>query len=61
MGIAIIIGTLSVVGGLLISFHYGTAGSATIAGLSVLQFFIVLAAKELSTALRRRSSPAFAT
>lgn len=60
MGIAICIGTLSVVGGLLISFHFGTAGSATISGLSVLQFFVVLSVKELATALRRRSAPAFA-
>ena len=61
MAVAIAVGMLSVVGGLLISFHFGTAGSATIAGLSVLQFFVVLAVKEVSMALRRSVQPAFAT
>jgi len=28
--------------GLLISFHYGTAGGATMAGISVLEFFAVM-------------------
>ena len=61
MAVAIVVGMLSVVGGLLISFHFGTAGSATIAGLSVLQFFVVLAVKEVSMALRRSAEPALAT
>lgn len=61
MAVAIAVGMLSVVGGLLISFHFGTAGSATIAGLSVLQFFVVLAVKEVSVALRRSVEPALAT
>lgn len=61
MAVAIAVGMLSVVGGLLISFHFGTAGSATIAGLSVLQFFVVLAVKEVSMALRRSVQPALAT
>ncbi len=61
MAVAIAVGMLSVVGGLLISFHFGTAGSATIAGLSVLQFFVVLAVKEVSMALRRSVEPALAT
>ncbi len=61
MAVAIAVGMLSVVGGLLISFHFGTAGSATIAGLSVLQFFVVLAVKEVSMALRRSAEPALAT
>lgn len=50
-------GALAVVIGLEISFHHGTAGGATMAGMSVLQFFIVLVARETTTALRRRSSP----
>ena len=61
MGVAIVVGMLSVVGGLLISFHFGTAGSATIAGLSVLQFFVVLAVKEVSMTLRRSVEPSLAT
>lgn len=60
MGVAIVVGTLSVVGGLLISFHFATAGSATIAGLSVLQFFVVLAVKEIAAVFRRSASPAIA-
>ncbi len=58
MGVSILIGSLSVVAGLLISFHFGTAGGATISGLSILQFFVVLAVKELAVALRRTESPA---
>ncbi len=42
MAVSIILGTIAVVVGLIVSFHYGTAGGATMAGLSVLQFFIVL-------------------
>ena len=61
MGVSIVIGTLSVVAGLLISFHFGTAGGATISGLSVLQFFVVLAVKEAAVALRRSDNPALAT
>lgn len=47
------LGSLAVVTGLLLSFHYGTAGGATIAGLSVLQFFVVLLAHEISGTLRQ--------
>ncbi len=39
------LGALAVIIGLLLSFHYGTAGGATIAGLCVLEFFLVLAAR----------------
>jgi len=39
------LGALAVVAGLLLSFHYGTAGGATIAGFCVLEFFLVLAAR----------------
>lgn len=53
MAVSILLGSVSVVAGLLVSFHYGTAGGATIAGLSVLQFFIVLACREVLIALRR--------
>ena len=39
------LGALAVIIGLLLSFHYGTAGGATIAGLCVLEFFLVLTAR----------------
>ncbi len=42
MVVAIAWGAIAVTLGLAISFHYDTAGGATMAGLSVLQFFIVL-------------------
>ncbi|MGH2739150.1 MAG: zinc ABC transporter permease AztB [Actinomycetota bacterium] len=42
---AVVLGVLSVVGGLLISWHAGTAAGATMAGLSVAVFFLVLAAR----------------
>ena len=51
------LGAVAVVAGLVVSFHYGTAGGATIAGFSVLQFFIVLIASEVVVALRHRGSP----
>ena len=38
---SVLLGAVAVVAGLLVSFHYGTAGSATIAGFSVAQFFLV--------------------
>jgi ABC-type Mn2+/Zn2+ transport system permease subunit len=45
-------GTLAVLLGLLVSFHLGTATAATIAGLSVLGFFLVLAAQASYAAVR---------
>ena len=53
MLISMVCGALAVVAGLLVSFHHGTAGGATIAGFSVLQFFVVLAVRELLDAVRR--------
>lgn len=47
MAVSVAIGSLAVVVGLLISFHHGTAGGATIAGVSVGFFFVVLLAVEL--------------
>jgi manganese/iron transport system permease protein len=49
-----IIGVLSVVSGLVVSYHWGTAGSATMAVIPVILFFVVLSAKSL----RHRHSPA---
>lgn len=50
---SMLLGAAAVIAGLLVSFHYGTAGGATIAGFSVLQFFIVLVVMEAMAALRR--------
>jgi ABC-type Mn2+/Zn2+ transport system permease subunit len=52
MGVSFLVGTVSVVAGLLISFHYGTATAATIAGLTVLVFFVVLTLREAVDAIR---------
>ncbi len=56
MVVSILVGTLAVVVGLVVSFHYGTAGGATMAGFSVLQFFIVLVGKELKQAFNKLKS-----
>lgn len=60
MALAVVLGAASVVIGLATSFHEGTAGGATIAGVAVAQFFLVLLAQEALRALRRarRSAPA---
>ena len=58
MVLSMLLGAVAVVGGLLISFHHGTAGGATIAGLSVAQFFLVLAVREVAAAVGRASDPA---
>ena len=42
MVVSMLVGFIAVISGLLISFHYGTAGGATMAGISVLEFFIVM-------------------
>ena len=49
---AVGLGSLAVVAGLAISYHHDTAGGATIAGLAVAEFFVVLAAQEAQRALR---------
>lgn len=53
MATSMLLGATAVVAGLVVSFHYGTAGGATIAGISVAQFFVVLAGRELADARRR--------
>jgi len=61
MVVAMGVGALCVFLGLLISFHYGTAGGATIAGLTVVAFFLVLTVKETVDAaakVRRRRARA---
>jgi ABC-type Mn2+/Zn2+ transport system permease subunit len=47
-------GAIAVFLGLLVSFHHGTAGGATMAGFSVGLFFVVLAIREVSDALLAR-------
>jgi manganese/iron transport system permease protein len=49
---AVALGAATVVAGLAISFHHDTAGGATIAGLAVAEFFVVLAAQEAARAVR---------
>jgi ABC-type Mn2+/Zn2+ transport system permease subunit len=49
---AIGFGSLAVLVGLLLSYHLATATAATIAGVSVLGFFVVLAATSLSGSSR---------
>jgi len=47
-------GWLAVVSGLVISYHAETAASATVAGLAVAQFFLVLAGSEAWSLVKRR-------
>lgn len=47
MVVSVVLGAFAVVVGLLVSFHHGTAGGATIAGASVALFFVVLVVVEL--------------
>jgi ABC-type Mn2+/Zn2+ transport system permease subunit len=51
MAVAVGFGWSSVVIGLVVSYHADTAASATMAGVAVAQFFVVLAATELRRAL----------
>lgn len=51
---SMLFGSLAVVAGLTISFHAGTAGGATMAGLSVAQFFVILVGVEITRAIRER-------
>jgi ABC-type Mn2+/Zn2+ transport system permease subunit len=53
MALAAGLGFTAVVGGLILSYHAGTAGSASIALVAVAMFFIVLAAREGYDRMRR--------
>lgn len=53
MAVAVLVGSLGVVVGLLVSFHAATATAPTIAGLTVLAFFAVLTVREVSEQLGR--------
>jgi ABC-type Mn2+/Zn2+ transport system permease subunit len=54
MLVSVASGSLAVVVGLLLSYHLATATAATIAGVSVLGFFLVLTVQNLAAALRGR-------
>ncbi|MEZ5238406.1 MAG: zinc ABC transporter permease AztB [Microthrixaceae bacterium] len=56
MALSVLIGTVWVVLGLAVSYHYGTAGGATIAGLSVAGFFLTLWLVELKGHLDARAA-----
>jgi manganese/iron transport system permease protein len=51
MVVAVLLGWTAVVAGLLISYHYDTAAGATMSGLAVALFFVVLAGREITTRL----------
>jgi ABC-type Mn2+/Zn2+ transport system permease subunit len=53
MALAVLLGSASVVLGLLVSYHHGTAGGASISGVSVLGFFVALAGRHAAAAVRR--------
>lgn len=53
MVVAVGLGWLAVLAGLVVSYHYGTAAGATMAGMAVAEFFLVLLGQEAATALRR--------
>ncbi|MFP5255387.1 MAG: zinc ABC transporter permease AztB [Acidimicrobiia bacterium] len=53
MLVAVALGWLAVVVGLVLSYRYGTAAGATMAGTSVALFFLVLLAQEAAAGLRR--------
>ena len=52
MLVSMLLGAIAVFVGLLLSFHYGTAGGATIAVLSVLEFFLVLFGRSVTNFLK---------
>lgn len=53
MVVSVALGASAVVAGLVLSFHHGTAGGATMAGIAIAQFFVVMAGRELM-GLRQR-------
>jgi ABC-type Mn2+/Zn2+ transport system permease subunit len=53
MAVAVLVGSVAVVLGLVVSFHAATATGPTIAGLAVVNFFLVLAAVEVRDRLAR--------
>jgi len=56
MGLSVAIGIGAVAAGLVVSYHAGTSGSATMAVLPVALFFVVLAARTLANGHRERAT-----
>lgn len=55
---SVLLGCLSVVAGLVLSYHQDTAAAATVAGVAVAQFFVALVVREVVTlAAGRRAAP----
>lgn len=54
MALAVVLGSLSVVVGLMVSYHHDTAGGATISAMAVALFFVGLAVRELRSAVSGR-------
>lgn len=54
MAVSVAISAGCVAVGLAVSFHHGTAGGATIAGLAVLAFFVAFTVQEVTAAIARR-------
>lgn len=48
------LGTVAVVSGMIVSYHADTAAGATISGIAVLEFFVVLAGRDVVSAIARR-------
>jgi ABC-type Mn2+/Zn2+ transport system permease subunit len=57
MAVSVAVGSLAVLVGLLLSYHLATATAATIAGVSVLGFFVVLAVQNVAAAMSARRRP----
>ena len=51
MLLSMLFGSIAVVAGLVVSFHYSTAGGATMSLFSVVLFFVVLVVREVIAAL----------
>jgi ABC-type Mn2+/Zn2+ transport system permease subunit len=59
MIVGVVVGWVAVALGLVLSYHYGTAAGATMAGVAVVQFFVILIAQEVAQVARaHRSAPA---
>ncbi len=54
MLVGVALGWTAVAAGLLLSYHHGTAAGATMAGVSVTMFFVVLVGQELVAVQQRR-------
>ncbi|MBT8217177.1 MAG: metal ABC transporter permease [Acidimicrobiia bacterium] len=57
MGLAALIGVFSVAAGLIISFHADTSGSATMAVVPIVLFFLVLTGQSIVASTRRSAAP----